>query len=168
MVLQRWGIFKVALKSFRVLDVACTFELLGPFARPAASKTDSAGQQRPLSFTTPKSTSPIVYERLLLLGCIQKQEKTQEPVCAEASKVKRAKGVRGWLRKNEKQKFLSFPTGVFQIPQATAPRLCEWSKQAEGEIEANGERKRTTFLRGRVTYTQNRKTLDLCFSPGSV
>lgn len=125
MVLQRWGIFKVALKSFRVLDVACTFELLGPFARPAASKTDSAGQQRPLSFTTPKSTSPIVYERLLLLGCIQKQEKTQEPVCAEASKVKRAKGVRGWLRKNEKQKFLSFPTGVFQIPQATAPRLCE-------------------------------------------
>lgn len=92
MVLQRWCIFKVALKSFTVLDVACTFGLLGPFARPAASKIDCTGQQRPLSFSTPQSTSPIVYERLLLLGCIQKQEKTQEPGCAEASKVKRARG----------------------------------------------------------------------------
>lgn len=92
MVLQRWCIFKVALKSFTVLDVACTFGLLGPFVRPAASKTDCTGQQRPLSFSTPQSTSPIVYERLLLLGCIQKQEKTQEPGCAEASKVKRARG----------------------------------------------------------------------------
>lgn len=35
---------------------------------------------------------------------------------------------------NERQKFLSFPTGVFQIPQATAPRLCEWSEQREGKL----------------------------------
>jgi len=65
---------------------------------------------------------------LLLLGCIQKQEKTQEPGCAEASKVKRARGegvVKEKKKKNEKQKFLSFPAGVFQIPQATASRLRE-------------------------------------------
>ncbi len=136
MVLQRWCIFKVALKSFTVLDVACTFVLLGPLGRPAASKTGCTGQQRPLSFSTPQSTSPIVYERLLLLGCIQKQEKTQEPGCAEASKVKRARGEGVvWGGKNEKQKFLSFPAGVFQIPQATASRLCEWSKQPEGKLK---------------------------------
>lgn len=92
MVLQRWCIFKVPLKSFTVLDIVRAFGLLGPFMRPSASKTDCIGQQQPLSFSTPKSTSPIVYERLLLLGYIQKQEKTQEPGCAEASKVKRARG----------------------------------------------------------------------------
>lgn len=96
MVLQRWCIFKAALKSFTVLRVACTFGLLGPSAGPAASKTDCSGQQRPLSFSTPQSTSPIVYERLLLLGCIQKHEKTQGPGCAEASKVKRAQGWGEW------------------------------------------------------------------------
>ena len=38
-------------------------------------------------------------------------------------------GGRRVKRKNEKQKFLSFPAGVFQIPEATAPRACERSKR---------------------------------------
>ena len=139
MVLQRWCIFKAALKSFTVLRVACTFGLLGPSAGPAASKTDCSGQQRPLSFSTPQSTSPIVYERLLLLGCIQKHEKTQGPGCAEASKVKRAQGWGewgGWLRGKTKSRNSSHSPLVFSRflkRQLLGP--CEWSKQPEGKLK---------------------------------
>lgn len=135
MVLQRWCIFKAALKSFTVLRVACTFRLLGPSVRPAASKTDCSGQQRPLSFSTPQSTSPIVYERLLLLGCIQKQEKTQEPGCAEASKVKRARG-EGVVEGKTKSRNSSHSPLVFSRflkRQLLGP--CEWSKQPEGKLK---------------------------------
>lgn len=135
MVLQRWCIFKAALKSFTVLRVACTFGLLGPSARPAASKTDCSGQQRPLSFSTPQSTSPIVYERLLLLGCIQKQEKTQEPGCAEASKVKRARG-EGVVEGKRKAEIPLIPRWCF--PDSSSDSFsgpCEWSKQPEGKLK---------------------------------
>ncbi|KAK2863078.1 hypothetical protein Q5P01_002611 [Channa striata] len=112
MALRGWCILKVALKSFTVLDIACTLGPVGAFVRPATSKTDCTGQQQPLSFSTPQSTSPIVYERLLLLGYIQKQEKTQEPGCAEASKVKRARG-EGVVKKKRKAEIPLIPRWCF-------------------------------------------------------
>lgn len=93
-------------------DVACTFGHLGPFVRPAASKTDCTGQERPLSLSTPQSTSPIVYERLLLLGSIQKQEKTQGAGCAEASKVKKARG-EGVVKEKRKAEIPLIPRWCF-------------------------------------------------------
>lgn len=84
--------FKAAFKILAVFRCSLCFQTRGP----AASKTLGAGQRRPLSISTPQSTSLIVYESLLLLGCVQKQEKTQEPGCAKASRVKGVGGLRRW------------------------------------------------------------------------
>lgn len=129
------GHFKVSLKSLTVLDVASTFRLLVLLVRPAASKTDTTSQQRPLSFSPP-APPPNQQAPLFMRGCycwaafrnkrklkslaVQRHPKLREQQCWVG-------GCGGgvWLRKNERQKFLSFPAGVFQIPQATASRLCE-------------------------------------------
>lgn len=124
--------------------------------RPAASKTACPGQQRPLSISTPQSTSLIVYERLLLLGSVQKQEKAQETGCAKASKVKRRWGGGG----GQRQKFLSFPAGVFQIPQATASRLREWSEQPEGKLKRTARgREPHSWVDASPTQRDNRSLL---------
>lgn len=69
-------------------------------------------------------------------AAFRNKRKLKSPAVQRHPKL-REQGVRGggWLRKNERPKFLSFPAGVFQIPQATASWLCEWSKQPEGKLK---------------------------------
>lgn len=90
MVRQRWCTFKAAFKSW------CSFyfqdHLRGLLPTELTALASTGQHSPPTPPQPPPSTSLIVYERLLLLGHIQKQEKTQEPGCAKASKVKGARG----------------------------------------------------------------------------
>lgn len=126
----------------------------------AASKTLGAGQQQPLSISTPQSTSLIVYESLLLLGCVQKQEKTQESGCAKASRVKRGGGrlrTRGMKGRNSCHSLLVFSRFLKRRLSAV---WVKWT--ARGETQESRGRKRATFLRGRVTYKQTRDAWPQC------
>lgn len=61
------------LKSLTVLDVVYALGLLGMLVRHAASKTQHTHTPIPIN------SLPIVYESLLLLGCVQKRENSRGP-----------------------------------------------------------------------------------------
>lgn len=63
------ALLPLPLKSLTVLDVASALGLLGMLARHAASKTQLG---TPPPTLIPINSLPIVYESLLLLGCVQK------------------------------------------------------------------------------------------------
>lgn len=74
------ALLQLPLKSLTVLDVASALGLLGMLARHAASKTQ-LGRPPPTPPHTPIpiNSLPIVYESLLLLGCVQKRENSRGP-----------------------------------------------------------------------------------------
>lgn len=118
--------FKAAVKSLVVLDVTYTFRIRGLSVRNCCQHNPTAWASNSHSPSLPPNQQAPLFIRACYCWAAFRNEKTQEPGCAGASKVKSAKGLGGrGLRENEEQEFLSFPTGVFQIPQATAPRMCE-------------------------------------------
>ncbi|CAJ1086097.1 small integral membrane protein 20 [Xyrichtys novacula] len=122
---------KVALKSFTAPDLASTF---GPHEAPCQQNPTARASNGHSPSQPPNQQAPLFMRGCYCWATFRNKRKLKSLAELERSKVKRAKGERGPAvvvvvverrRWGERRKFLSFPAGVFQIPQATASRQCE-------------------------------------------
>lgn len=164
------ALLQLPLKSLTVLDAASTLGLLGMLVRHAASKTRPGRPPPPSPPAThphPHQQSPHCLWELVIVGLRSETRENSRGLAVrrhlEVSERERgrARGCEGGGEKKGK-KFLSFPAGVFQIPQATAPQPREWSTQAEGKWK-RAARGRGAHSWGDASPTpqQNRETFNL-------
>lgn len=150
------ALLQLPLKSLTVLDAASSLGLLGMLARHAASKTPTGTTTSPHT-THPHQQSPHCLWELVIVGLRSETgENSRGPAVRRHPEVsEREEGEsqgmwgRGW---KERQEIPPIPRWCFPDSSSDSSAAARVKYASRGEMEEGSQRKRSAFLRGRVTY----------------
>lgn len=146
------ALLQLPLKSFTALDAASTLGLLGLLVRPAASKTDWDDHSPPQA--TPDQQSPLFMRACYCWAAFRNKRKLKSPAVQRHPEVReRARGCEGGGHK-ERQEIPLIPRWCFPDSSSDSSAAVRVKYASRGEMEESSQRKRSAFLRGRVTYTR--------------
>lgn len=145
------ALLQLPLKSFTALDAASTFGLLGLLVRPAAKKTDWDDHSPPQA--TPDQQSPLFMRACYCWAAFRNKRKLKSPAVRRHPEVReRARGCGGGQK--ERQEIPLIPRWCFPDSSSDSSAAVRVKYASRGEMEESSQRKRSAFLRGRVTYTR--------------